>query len=384
MRSSLHNIASILLLSGLFVGLSARDGGLIGAVSGNITTDGRPLLWCNRESPNRRVEIVYFKGPHYDFIGVCDIADTTRVWMGLNTAGFAIVYTPMSDLPGDSLDSEGRLIKKILGQCGTIQDFEITLRSSSNARASFACIDARSRCALFEVGEKTMTKFDIDNRLESDEGFRIRSHFSLTGVGVGSDAWRYHRARSLMRELKNKKNLSHESVLRYVARDVRSRDLDPYPLPFRGFCEGAPEGFVNTTGSINRNNTVACCVIHGVRDEAAALSTFWCIPGEPLCGVAIPFWPCCGEVPAELRGRRQAPLQSLYEKIRRRMYHDPRWPTFFDSETISLFTPQKVELDILIATMSEMNEWRRTSIDFHRIKTFQADQAKKVLHTLRF
>ena len=70
----------------------------IAVISGSATVDGRPLLWKNRDVTNDVQKFCYFEPrmPHaettfYAFVGNVYSSDTTRVYMGVNEVGFAII-----------------------------------------------------------------------------------------------------------------------------------------------------------------------------------------------------------------------------------------------------------------------------------------------------
>ncbi len=46
--------------------------------------------------------------------------------------------------------------------------------------------------------------------------------------------------------------MSHEYLLRNVARDLRNDLVDPFPLPYGGTQEGHPLDYIRTNYSISR------------------------------------------------------------------------------------------------------------------------------------
>ena len=154
---------------GIFLFSLAVQACTVAVISGDVTVDGRPLLWKNRDSSFFENEVAFFHGPRYDFIGVINKNDTTQVWMGENTAGFAIMNAESLDQPGDSIDTEGFFMKKALGVCATLQDFELLLRQTNRTgrgtKANFGCIDAKGGAAFYETGNKSFVKIDSKNPL---------------------------------------------------------------------------------------------------------------------------------------------------------------------------------------------------------------------------
>ncbi|MCK4813465.1 MAG: hypothetical protein KAT14_05960, partial [Candidatus Marinimicrobia bacterium] len=64
-------------------------------ISGNATTDGRPILWKHRDTGSMENKIVFVSESGYDFIGVANAkdADNKEIWMGMNETGFSIMNT---------------------------------------------------------------------------------------------------------------------------------------------------------------------------------------------------------------------------------------------------------------------------------------------------
>jgi hypothetical protein len=127
-------------------------------------TDGRPLLWKHRDTDKLQSIVWHFNGPKYSFIGVVDAEDTKRaeVWVGTNTAGFAIMNSASYNLIlKDTIrvkDKEGEVMKGALGICATLADFEQFLRDlprPMGVEANFGVIDAQGGAAFYEVDNFT-------------------------------------------------------------------------------------------------------------------------------------------------------------------------------------------------------------------------------------
>ena len=89
----------LLLLSAIFAIALARpvpvaethDGGCtLSLVRADRTTDGRMLIWKNRDVTDSNQVARIFQGPTYRFVGIGYGDDTTQVWGGANNAGFAV------------------------------------------------------------------------------------------------------------------------------------------------------------------------------------------------------------------------------------------------------------------------------------------------------
>ncbi len=366
----------------------------VGTVSGRITLDGRPLLWKNRDTSFRDNEIAFFKGKVYDFVGIINKNDTTQVWMGLNTAGFAIMNSESLDQDGDSVDTEGYFMKKALATCGSLYDFE-TLLSRTNTRrgtkANFGCIDAYGEAAIYETGNRTFEKIDSRNPVVIPYGFIVRANFSMTGKhNQAYGAWRFHRAFDLFEQAVVDHKMTHSYILQSVARDIHAWEVNPYPLPFTGELQGAAPGYINTHNCINRHRTVSCAVFQGVKPgENPALATMWCILGEPIAGVAIPVWPRAGEVSEELNGKNGSDLNVYIQEIESLLYHDADHPHLIDTarlkggryDLLTEFTA--FEREIIEKTENKLKAWRRRPPSADVMRNFQHSILRDVLRFLK-
>ena len=105
-------------------------------VSGKYTKDGRPLMWKNRDTWALNNKLMYFNDGKYKYIGLINSTDPVgkSVWIGYNETGFAIMNTNSYNLndPDDKTKMaglEGRLMKKALQTCRTVDDFENLIKS---------------------------------------------------------------------------------------------------------------------------------------------------------------------------------------------------------------------------------------------------------------
>jgi len=372
----------------------AQEECTVAVVSGSVTSDGRPLLWKNRDSSNRENSVCFFKGPRYDFFGVINSGDTTQVWMGLNTAGFALMNSESMDQDGDSADTEGYFMKQALGECARVEDLDALLRRTALAgrgtRANFGCIDAAGGAAFFEAGNFRHRKFTTQDSGLAPAGFLVRANFSMTGLGAEAyGGWRYHRARSLLSGRAAAGNLDLAWMLESVVRDLVSDDLNPYPLPFRGRAGEAPEGFIHAQNTISRHRTVSAVLFQGVRaGEHPALSTMWILLGEPVAAVALPLWPASGEVPPEMGGAGDSRLNQAFTRLRSRLYHDREWPQYLDTGRLAsgrrswLRERTALEGEVLQETAEAMALWRRQRPAGSVMAGLQRKLLRKVLRAL--
>lgn len=374
--------------------LSAEDESTIAVVSSHATVDGRPLLWENRNSDHKDINVQFFKGVRYDYTGVINANDTLQVWMGLNTAGFGIVYSNAFLHSGERVDPSALFVKYVLGLCSSLEEFETLLKSYANKirrPVNFGCFDVYSDCAMYETRSGRYLKIDAADPLNAPRGYLVRANFSFTDNSQkGYGAWRYHRAVELFEKGAESQKLDYRYILRHVARDIASAELAPYPLPFRESFHEAPRGFIKTEKSINSYKTVATTVIHGVKNEDAACATMWVIPGEPICGQALPIWPHSGESPKEAMGQRKSKLNGKIQLIEDRLYPKKKWSGYLDSQALMRGKRpflQKLfdfEDEIFKQTNARLKQWRQITPDLAEIKEFQGKIASKVTRSLRF
>lgn len=282
-------------------------------VAGKATKDGRPLLWKNRDVEDVHNEAVYIPGGAYPLVGVAPAGSTAAILMGVNSAGLAIENSVSYDLEGSSAEDNGVFMKLVLQSCATVAEFERLLQETNadgrRTKANFGVIDATGAAAIFETGNHTFAKYDANDPATAPSGFIVRTNFAFIGDGSGGGHERYCRALELIGNGIAAGEMSHEYLLRRVARDLRNDRVDPYPLPYEGSQEGHPAGYIRTYYSINRYFTRSCAVFHGVRSgEDPRLSTMWVVLGEPACGVAVPLWVHAGGAPPETDGALTAPL----------------------------------------------------------------------------
>ncbi len=344
----------------------------VAVVSGKATVDGRPLLWKNRDTSNLNNEVAYCTDGKFPYIGVINAGDRTQVWMGVNSDGFAIMNSESQDLEGDTLDAEGYLMKQALMECASANDFEqLLLKTNETGRetkANFGVIDATGAAIFFETGNHTFTKFDANDPAVAPMGYLVRANFAMTAIDTskGYGQIRYNRANKLFEKFVNKNELSYQTILRHIARDLVNEKTDPYPLSFEGQEDDKPRGFIRTYNSINRYRTASCAVFHGVLpNENPLLTTMWVILGEPICGVTIPLWVSAGDVPPALDGEPRSLLNDLIQRIEMKAYPDSSLKRYVNTNVLvnqgqngilsKLFT---LEDTLFKISEKQLSEWR--------------------------
>ena len=76
-------------------------------------------------------------------------------------------------------------MKKALGQCATVAEFETLLVQTQNAgnvtlSTNFAVMDTLGNVAFYETSNKTFTKFDVNDPAVAPNGYLVRTNYSFT------------------------------------------------------------------------------------------------------------------------------------------------------------------------------------------------------------
>lgn len=318
----------------------------IGVFAGSATADGRPILWKNRDVTNDIQKFCYFEPrlPNSDtvffpYIGNVYSADTTKVYMGLNQAGFAIINANCYNLPdtlGRGID-DGELLRMALERCRTVSDFDHFL-DNTVVKGRKDCwnvgvIDAHGGAALYECSNYTYTKYDASDPEQTPDGIIIRTTFAFSGNSHRPSMNRYKRAHYLAHNPRGEAKLDVRYVLQIMSRDLFNFLDDPYPLPYTGQQNGMPPGFILSQDvTINRNVTRSVMVIRGVMpDEDPRLSTVFCTIGPPVISVAYPLWVSSRSVPVQLNFGEEVPMFTKVLQHRNNLYPLAKLPLYLDS-----------------------------------------------------
>lgn len=297
----------------------------VAVVSGRVTTNGRPLIWKNRDcSANWHQEIKYFEAKYptpggylmvYNFDDLANLNNGTPVNPsgGINKAGFAIsctsVYEDYNQFH-EAINVNTDLIRQSLQECSTLAQFEQLLNVwhlthwGAVISGNFVAIDAQGGAALYEcytgneggAGTPIMfRKYDANNGRVIDEkgtvikpgegdnfcGFwNLANCNSYITINFGEE--RRWRATDILTELAKAKNLNYTTVMRYVAKDVTGDQSNN---------TGSTDEHYSTTYCISRNATRLAMVVDGVPAGGdPRQSVFWCALGEPSIAVFLPFF----------------------------------------------------------------------------------------------
>ena len=266
-------------------------------VSGRVTKDGRPIILKHRDSSKLHNMTLMVQGPRYRYLGVVNAGDTTpvEVWGGHNEAGFAIVNTAAYNLNGNGgdTDGDGILIRKALGLCATLADFERlidTVKKPMDVNSNFAVLDAQGGCAYYETGNYSFVKFDANDTLVAPDGYLMRTNFGTTGNHkLDQGVERYAAITDFMAVACSEGRLDHEYLVthipRYLTHGVTKTNIYDHMPETEFDTKYFP--FVDYTA---RYYTASVVLVQGVRPDESPLNTVsWTIMGWPLAAVAMPL-----------------------------------------------------------------------------------------------
>lgn len=314
MRKLLFNIIFILLSLPSFACTTA-------IISAKASSTGRPLLWKQRDTENEYNVMAHLQGPKYSFTALFNADDTNRerAYAGANDHGFAIINNLSYNLRPDSMGiatSAGKVMKKALGTCLTVDDFErllMSLEQPNHLSTNFGVIDAFGGAAYFEVWEYGCKRYDVS---DSPDGFLYRTNFSLSGhEGMGTGYARYETEGYLLHKRAGK-GISPEYLLDGIGRSFYNIITGDDAL--RG------SGMVMDNEYIPRTKTTSSIVIEGVaegvRQDAAIL---WTVIGYTPCAYCVPVWVSAGdEMPSFVCAGNdgKAPANVLANDLKHRLH----------------------------------------------------------------
>jgi hypothetical protein len=198
-------------------------------------------------------------------------------------------------------------------------------------------------------------KYDVTDPQIAPDGFLVRANFSFSADTSCANTWRYLRATEKIAEAAAAGGADVAAILR-IARDLATRAVDPYPLPY----EGAPPldpgaiGFVETANTINRSSTASFGVIRGVLPgEDPLLSTFYAGLGQPVVGIVLPFWVGAGPTPEFVDGELGSPFCNIALERTNTCYNHHLFRTWLNT----FFLVHSDGLDGYLVRVEEIESW---------------------------
>lgn len=371
-------------------------------ISGDITKDGRPVLWKNRDwSDIVGNEVKFFNdGIHHDGYVAITQSDTTYTSpdttidviteayhpkMGLNSHGFGIVNSFTESFLCDTKTSpvihrpnekkpEDVFLKKALRECATVSDFRKLVQTWEYGfiAGNYGVIDSTGAAYFFEVASyHNETPIYIEHNVnEHPEKFMAMANsyskliaFDTTYGQVEVDgqmvsdtmievSWVVDPATGEKVDNPHFNGCSRKSRAEYLIREAKANNTLDYSFVVTSLTRG---GYLSdefnldettqfgTSGLVTRNVTRSACVIHGVlQGEDPRLATFWAILGEPLFSVAVPVFAGAHSIPYQLEApyNSYAPFLNLVLNNEMKCYDNNS--AFFDAVKDTTITPYRL------------------------------------------
>jgi hypothetical protein len=269
-------------------------------ITGKHTTDGKPILFKNRDTDEKQNSLVFFNDGLFKYIALVDGTEEWKkmVWGGYNETGFAIINSAAyNNNIGDTSklkDQEGVIMKLALQTCRSLKDFERLLESLPKPMgldANFGVIDAFGGAAYYETGNYNFTKFDANDPSIAPEGILVRTNYSTrSDLTKGYGFCRYNTAVSTLSTAATQKKICPQFLFNNISRNLThsltKTDLwDELPKE-----RNVPE-FKFFIDYIPRESTASAIMIVGAKDpDHTKDAMIWTILGFPLTSVAIPTW----------------------------------------------------------------------------------------------
>jgi hypothetical protein len=376
----------------------------VAVVSGKATPDGRPILWKNRDTSALPNKMAFLRGSKFSFIGVVHPLDKEpkNVWAGINSEGFAIMNSASSDLAENTsmvgMSENGTFMKRALGECEDVADFERLLDETNGKRnvgANFGVIDAKGNACFFETRNSSYVKFDANDPRVAPQGYIVRTNYAFTSsVKYGGGGYiRFERISQLFQRASAENRLNVPFILQEAARDLVNEKLHSYPLSDPKAFDPAVPLYINTTDTINRNSTVSVTLFHGATSpETAYLSTMWVLLGQAICTAAIPLWAHAEAIPEVAGGEGTAPLNDLAIALSNYLYPDTRGHmqqylnvtrliTYGGNGILNRILP--IENKVLEKTEKMLAKWESQKPEKEDMSSYQKEMADWVYQSLR-
>lgn len=276
-------------------------------VSGKFTQNGRPMIWKLRDSDEYANHMRRFESEIGTFIGLVNDSDPEghHVWGGHNSHGFGIMNSASFNINKNDTtklsDQEGLLMKKALGECRNLRDFEDLLERlprPMGLASHFGVIDAEGGAAFYEVNNHTWQKFDAN---DDSRGYVIRTNYSYTGAANEGLGYVRHTCASRLFSGLVPGTLT---ITELGSRLSRSMYHGLLGIDYRTFAEKdavpGESGFINSDDLITRYGTSSMILVEGVAEgEDPELVTSWVQIGNPYLTPLVPVW-AWQEIPTAL------------------------------------------------------------------------------------
>ena len=283
----------------------------IAIIFGWATSDGRPLMWKNRDVSNWHQEFHHYDLQPYSFTAVNYpfVQYEAEAYGGVNEVGFGIMNANalnFTDPPG--YDDDGIIMYHSLLTCETVEDFlgymDTTAYIGRTRPAIYGVFDAYGDAGMLEASQYDNYWYGADSTVD---GVMVRSNFAYSGGNYSSTLqFRHDQALEFIQGAVAGDSLNIRFLFDVVARDLRTEEVDPYPLPYQGFYLHGTDTLwhcVRDHTAINREISQSAFVVQGIGEgENPLTATIWAMCGEPEMTPALPLWVAAGSVPAAMEG----------------------------------------------------------------------------------
>ena len=278
--------------------------------SGKVTSDGRPIIWKNRDSAFEHNCVAYVAASDsvkYSFIYLSNSdKNLQEAWSGVNSEGFSIMNTVSynirmegDDTPEEKMDREGEVMYKALATCVCLEDFENLLDSLEKPmglETNFGVIDAAGGAAYYEVNNYSWIKYDVN---DAPEGYIIRSNYSFSGrENEGKGYVRYTNASQLIKyRLEEEGKINVRFIIDGLSRSYWQSEFGVDPME-AGYFYHIDRDF------IPRESSVAVTIVQGVNPgDKTSDCVFWCALGYPPVSQIVPMKVIAGDIiPEDMTG----------------------------------------------------------------------------------
>lgn len=357
----------------------------VAVISGKNTPDGRPLLWKHRDTDSFNNKIAWLTGGKYTAMALINSEDKNpdNIWIGFNSAGFAIMNSASYNLRGNDTtslsDLEGEFMKKALLACGSVKDFEKFLQDHPKpigVEANFGVIDAFGEAAFFETNNFTYTRIDVNDPSVAPHGYIVRTNYSFTGeMNRGAGYIRFETAEKMFYRASGMNRLSVPHILENICQSLENSYTGEKVQDYLHLGEKESK-FMYFQDCNNRYTTSSSVIVQGVREgEPAGLTTMWAMVGFPLATLPVPVWLTPGgNLPQVVSGEpeKNAPICDYALELKKIMVPSRRGSTKYYIQTTSVMNAngtgitQKLlpfHLEIVEKSTQLLDQWRKTGIN---------------------
>lgn len=263
-------------------------------ITGKLTEDGRPLLLKHRDAAGETGRIQCFQGGRFDIMALI-VGEVTKrnVLCGTNTAELSIVNTATYNLGNRRIQgiTPSQVMFSALSSCDRLEAFESMLTdlqaADSLIPANFGLIDAFGGAAFYEVGYKTWTKYDVNDKNVAPDGYMVYTNFSRSGNDALRRGFvRYVTACNIIEEaITSKVNITPRWIIDNISRSLRN-DLLGIDL-YKNNC--IPLSMFPDQDMIPNRYTSSSIVFQGCGEKKKENTIMWTVLGYPLTTPVVPL-----------------------------------------------------------------------------------------------